>query len=712
MRPSGTVPAGLLVLLLALGGPGAAMAQSDSGSGSESMTESWYLLRGRANMKIGNYQAAIEAFEKATELNPDNRESMRSLGIAYEKQGLTTRAIEQFDRYLERFPDDPEIAFRQADYLSWERYAYRRNDAIRYYRMGLVHQEDRGRRHRMARLLAQDRSRLEEALEQYRILLAAEPDNGPWRAEYRELLLWDPDHLAEAVEEYRRLAAERPGDFEVRRSLARLVERQKPRDDEAVRMYRDLVAERPKDAALRLELAKALAHRPQHREDALEEYRRVLAVAPAAETREEYADLLSGNPFDRSAALEQYATLVRELPDDVGVRLKYARLLSSEREDTERAIEQYDRVLARDPHNPEAHAGLASSYAWLGDRDRALRHANLALRHGGGGGRAAELRRDLLVGREPRVEPYLQALIQRGPSKSELDGVRLGFRGQLDPSPFATLRIDAGFEDYWRSGDDTAGGYVGGAAEFRLDPRQRVDLGLAYHSLGASSGRNVIGKLAYSRQGQVLDWSAAFERSLREDSYVALVGVREDGVHIGAARENRFSALLEGERGRLDFALEPYVGWVDADGASDNPFVGLRGRSAYAFVDRDRFTFGSALGLELYHYRDDAFGVDPMQSSPEPGGYFSPSLFFEAVPGVAAKIRFGDDGFFDLAGGPALQVVDESGGGSQFKVGGQARLSYLLFLRKSLFWSVGGAFVRIEDAYTRIDLQTSLTFKF
>jgi hypothetical protein len=57
-------------------------------------------------------------------------------------------------------------------------------------------------------------------------------------------------------------------------------------------------------------------------------------------------------------------------------------------------------------------------------------------------------------------------------------------------------------------------------------------------------------------------------------------------------------------------------------------------------------------------------------------------------------------------------VVDESGGDADFNVGGYARLSYLLLIRDALFWSFGGAFVRIEDAYTRVDLRTNLTFKF
>ncbi|MEJ2642909.1 MAG: tetratricopeptide repeat protein [Desulfosarcinaceae bacterium] len=39
-----------------------------------SLKEGWYLSRGKANMKIHNYKAAIEAFEKLVALNPNHQE--------------------------------------------------------------------------------------------------------------------------------------------------------------------------------------------------------------------------------------------------------------------------------------------------------------------------------------------------------------------------------------------------------------------------------------------------------------------------------------------------------------------------------------------------------------------------------------------------------------------------------------------------------------
>ncbi len=140
-------------------------------------TESWYMSRGRANMEIGNYKAAIEAFEKVVEKNPDNREAMRSLGLAYEKQGLKDKAIEQFDRYLAKWEDDPEIAFRQAQALEWSRYAYREKDMMKYYRMGLKRKDDPHMRLKYAAHLARRKETSQEAIVQYEKVLAKEPRN-------------------------------------------------------------------------------------------------------------------------------------------------------------------------------------------------------------------------------------------------------------------------------------------------------------------------------------------------------------------------------------------------------------------------------------------------------------------------------------------------------------------------------------------------------
>ncbi|HEX8907689.1 MAG TPA: tetratricopeptide repeat protein, partial [Anaeromyxobacteraceae bacterium] len=206
------------------------------------VTEEWYLLRGRSNMQIKNYRAAVEAYQKAFELNPGSREASRNLALAYELNGETDRAIAQLDRYLSRFDDDPELAFKQARWLGWSRYGYRRADAIRYYRMGLARQDDPARRRELARLLGRDRATLDEALVQYRMLLAAAPGDAALRAEYQKLLLWDPRHRQEAIAELGREAEARPGDAALQLRLARLLAEERGREDEAAERFRRALA--------------------------------------------------------------------------------------------------------------------------------------------------------------------------------------------------------------------------------------------------------------------------------------------------------------------------------------------------------------------------------------------------------------------------------------------------------------------------------------
>ncbi len=116
--------------------------------------EAWYLMRSRANMEIGNYAAAIEAYEKYLEIKPDDREALKGIAIAYEKQGQTDKAIARYDRYLEIYQDDADVAFKQAEYLSWSRYAYRKADAVKYLEIGLRVKNDTAQRLKYARLLS------------------------------------------------------------------------------------------------------------------------------------------------------------------------------------------------------------------------------------------------------------------------------------------------------------------------------------------------------------------------------------------------------------------------------------------------------------------------------------------------------------------------------------------------------------------------------
>jgi tetratricopeptide (TPR) repeat protein len=351
----GAVLAALAIALVAA----SALAQNPLKEG----TESWYLERGKKNMEIGNYKAAIEAYEKATKLDPNNREAMKQLGIAYEKQGLITDAIKQYDLYLGRFHDDADIAFKQADYLGWSRYAYRREDAIRYYRMGLEVRQDDERRHKLAQLLSRDKKQVNEALDQYRTLLKSKPNNAAWRAEYRKLLLWDDKNLKEAIEEYRRYSQEKKGDYETDHTLAQLLARANPKGDETLKLYADLVKRKPDDTELRREYADLLSGTSSETAKAIEQYRKLAASDPRPETRHQLAKLLAQDKSHLDEALREYQKVLEARPDNAEWRAEYRKLLLWDPRHLDESIREQRKVVAESKGDLDATHTLAQLIA-------------------------------------------------------------------------------------------------------------------------------------------------------------------------------------------------------------------------------------------------------------------------------------------------------------------------------------------------------------
>ena len=90
---------------------------------------------------------------------------------------------------------------------------------------------------------------------------------------------------------------------------------------------------------------------------------------------------------------------------------------------------------------------MAKAYAWLGQNDLALYHANLARQQARReSGDMTALRQDMSKGREPAVEGVLGVLAQ--PEKPyELYGFRMGTRGKFDLTPFTTTKVEVGVEN-------------------------------------------------------------------------------------------------------------------------------------------------------------------------------------------------------------------------------------------------------------------------
>lgn len=703
-RPMSRSLATLLLALLLCAAPRPA---------SGAVKESWYMMRGRANMEIGNYKAAIEAYEKVVETNPKNREAMKSLGEAYEKNGLTDKAIAQYDRYLTRFPDDTEVAFAQAERLGWSRYAYRRNDALKYYRLGLGKKDDREARIKFARLLAQEKKDLPEALKEYRRIVQANPKDAATRAEYRKLLLWDERFRKDAIAEWQIVVAENPEDHEAKQQLARMLAKEPKGKPEATRMYAELVAARPKDAALRLEYAKLLSSDRARRKDAIAELRTIADEEGNVEARIAWADLVSEEPARRPEALAEYEKVLERQPENRAVRLKRARLLGAEKETTPAAIREYEKVLASKGDDAEAHEGLARGHAWLGDRDKAALHADLAARSRKNDPQLAALRTEMLAGREPHAGATAGGIWQPGEAYG-LRGVRGSVKGRAWPVHFATVGAEIGAEELRTKGDAASGGFGRGEVQIRFGTESRFDAEAGYHAAGLP-GQGFVFRFAHERRyGEDVFVRSSLSRQRREDSFLAIVGtetIDETGaaVEAGAARANLADIALEMRRDRLLLSARPFGGWITAVGARANLHAGVDAQAGWRVMERDGAIASLSFRSEVSAYERDHSGFVVQDAAPFVGGYFSPKLHARQGPRVDVRLMRESRWEILASGGPGAQYHrDTADPGGVWQLAADADLEYVRYLSYGLVWSVRGSYTRVGEIYDRVRGETVL----
>ncbi len=672
---------------------------------SAGVAESWYLARGRANMKIDNYAAAIEAYESALRANPRSREASRGVGVARLRNGETDRAVADFDRHLAAFPDDADIAFEQARILQWSRYAYRSRDAIRYLGMGLALRDDPARRRELARLLGRDRATLDEALAEYERLLRQTPGDAALREERLRLLLWDPRHRDAAVRELEARVREHPDDEQALRELARLGADDPARAGEAAARYELLLARHPEDPGRRLGHARALA-RAGRRGEAREAYARAVALRPTAEARLERADLLASHPGSREEARAEYEAVLRASPRSRRARLGLARVLMARKETSPTAAALYREVLVESPREAEAHRGLARAYAWNGDADRALAHGALAERYGRSAPDVAAMERSLRRGREPTLGGGGRVLAQPGGAFAvrSLSG---HVSGSADPTPFTSSEVEGGLVLHRGGGSRAEGTSLAVAAEWRPGPSDRLRGGFAWDG-ARLAGHGAGGELRWEREGEGRILSLRAFRTPRRDSFRALAGEVLAGAAIGAASDNagEVRLVLEGERDRVE--LSARAGAVTGAGFAADFTAGATARADRVLLRHGPWTLLGGASAEAMHHARDLSGLS--DGDPLAPRLFSPPLFVTASPRFGVVRETGPKHRIALDMGPALQLT--AGPAAALRAGGDFRVSVARHFGDRIRLAVEERGELVAGVYRRFEFTGTLAILF
>lgn len=674
------------------------------------LQEAWYEMRAGQNMKIGNYEAAIEAYEKYLQLKPNDRDALKGIALAYEKQGDTDKAISRYDKYLAQYQDDPEIAFKQANFLIWSRYDYRKEDAIKYFRMGLEAQDNPEERLKLAQLLAEEKYDLAAAVKQYEILLEQQPGNEAIGSEYRDVLLWDNRYLSKAIEQFEYLVNRNPRDFAARKQLAELLRKTSNRKDEALDIYAQLVEEKPADHSLRRDYARLLTQTSGHFEEARKQYQILLSRQSDTALMAEAAAQLEQRQAHRPEALELYNSILKQEPGNTAIRLKRASIYMDDQSTAARALADYEYVLDQDARNADAHRGAARALAWMERPDDALHHAQLARQYGEDDA-SSQLQRQLSEGREPRLTAALDLFHQDGDDNYELQGVRFGGGVSGELSPYISASAKAGMEYYEGENDNASGGWWQVTGEYRLDPQQKINVSVEHHGLREVGDTTTFAaSYTHNREPELWSYTAGYAGEALDDSYLALVGDRTNDIG-GATQHELYADFSTGDTDRR-YSIRPYLGWVESGSEDSNGFLGVDSSARFALSDSERLKtfFGSDLTLMSYAEDHSGFGIS--NDEPRSGGYFSPQTFASILLFADAVYSIGGSGELSARLGPKFQLVDDANSGNEVESGFYGSIAYTHKRSEALYLIVRAEHDQVGSLYQSSTVRGQMVYIF
>jgi tetratricopeptide (TPR) repeat protein len=132
----------------------------------------WNVL-GAANNGLGRINEAVEAFQKATQLNPSNPDGHNNLGTALQDQGKLAEAMEALNKALSLKPDYTEAYYNMGNVLLGQGEL---EEAIEAYKKALSLKPDFVKAYYNMGNALQKQGKPEEAIEAYKKSLSLKPD--------------------------------------------------------------------------------------------------------------------------------------------------------------------------------------------------------------------------------------------------------------------------------------------------------------------------------------------------------------------------------------------------------------------------------------------------------------------------------------------------------------------------------------------------------
>ena len=233
-----------------------------------------YNIIGSINRDLGKFGAAIKAYKKAIEQQPDYADPYYNLGNVLQNQGKQDQAIEAYKKAIRIKPD---FAWAQNNIGVVLQDQGRLNQAVKAYKKAIEIQPDFADPYFNLGVVFQDQGKLDKAIKTYKKALGVKPDNA---LAYNNLgnALKDQGNLNEALDAYKKAIEIQPDYADPYYNLGNAL-RDQGKQDEAVKAYKKAIEIQPDFADACNNIGNMLSDQGNI-EEAIEAYNRTISMNP------------------------------------------------------------------------------------------------------------------------------------------------------------------------------------------------------------------------------------------------------------------------------------------------------------------------------------------------------------------------------------------------------------------------------------------------
>lgn len=220
--------------------------------------------------------------------------------------------------------------------------------------------------------LAKTPGRLLDAISQYKIALAIQPNYAEAHCNLGNALSNIPGHLPEAISEYQTALRINPNLAETHNNLGRVLQTLPDQLPNAISEYRTALRIKPDFAEAHYNLGAAEEGIPGHLTDAISEYETAVKLKPDFVEAHYCLALLFADSGRLPEAIAELKATLQFKPDDPEAHYNLGAVLAQIQGGLPEAISEYRKALQLRPEFPQANNNLGNALTKLGRLDEAI----------------------------------------------------------------------------------------------------------------------------------------------------------------------------------------------------------------------------------------------------------------------------------------------------------------------------------------------------